>query len=78
MAKIEAAIGPTKASARAQIEAIGSTDSFSSGSDLSGTYGKGWWRPDHPSYSKVESFRYSFPNIQFQVVVKDKDGWSCQ
>ena len=39
---------------------------------------KGWWRPDHPSYSKVESFRYSFPNIQFQVVVKDKDGWSCQ
>ena len=38
---------------------------------------KGWWRSDHPSYQKVCAFHGQFQG-KFQVVVRTKDGWSCQ
>lgn len=39
---------------------------------------KGYWRQDHPSYGKIQTFRGEFPSVQFQITVKTKGGWSCQ
>lgn len=39
---------------------------------------KGWWRPDHPSYSKVQAFREQSKDVRFDVVVKVKGAWSCR
>lgn len=39
---------------------------------------KGYWRQDHPSYRKIQTFRGEFPSVRFQVTVKTKGGWSCQ
>lgn len=36
---------------------------------------KGWWREDHPTYSKVSTFRSEYP-VDFNVVLKTKVGWS--
>jgi hypothetical protein len=38
---------------------------------------KGWWRADHPSYQKVIRFRAQYQGT-FNIVVKTRDGWSCQ
>lgn len=32
---------------------------------------KGWWKPNHKSYSKIESFRTQHPEIQLQIVVRE-------
>lgn len=38
---------------------------------------KGYWRPDHPTYEKIQTFRGDYPLVQFQITVKTKGGWSC-
>jgi hypothetical protein len=32
---------------------------------------KGWWKPTHKTYPKVQAFQEQYPSIQFQIVLRE-------